>query len=248
MLLLFSRGLLAAPASDTPAASGLWKIDGDVQGRPVNMMCSLTEADHKLTGNCAGPIDNYAAHPITGKAKADSVDFYFQASFEGNPITLIVSGKLNEDRSQMTGDLDVEPIAAGGSFTGKREPIPSGGTTGGAATTAAPFPAAAAQSPVSGTWKVEVDVQGTAVSLTCALTESDNKLAGTCRSPEDDVPRKVSGTIAGDAVTWRFDAEYQGQPITVVMNSTLAAGGAKMSGTVAVAPMDADGTLTAVKQ
>jgi hypothetical protein len=39
ILLLCSGVMLAASVSDAPSTTGLWKIDGDVQGRPVNMMC-----------------------------------------------------------------------------------------------------------------------------------------------------------------------------------------------------------------
>ena len=80
-------------------------------GTPVRMMCALTETDHKLSGTCSGAEDGFAAHKVAGSVKAQKVEYYFQTAIGGNPITLIVSGTLNEDRSQMEGDLDVEPMA-----------------------------------------------------------------------------------------------------------------------------------------
>jgi hypothetical protein len=252
VLLLWSGVVLAAPAANPPSTTGLWKIDGDVQGRPVNMMCSLTETDHKLSGTCSGAIDGYTAHQITGKVKAQKAEFYFQATFADNPITLIVSGTMNEDRSTMDGDLDVEPMAVGGSFAGKREPTPNGSAPvdeiADAPPTGTSSPDDAAAKPIAtGTWKIDGDVQGTPVKLTCVLTQVEKKLTGTCTA-EDKLPRSVTGASSDTGVNWHFDTEYQGQPIMVTMTATQTADTTRMNGTIAVSPMDADGTFVALKQ
>src|ERR1039458_5453993 len=101
-ILLLSPGILfVVPAADAQSISGLWKVDGQVMGTPVRMMCALTETDHKLSGTCSGAEDGFAAHKVAGSVKAQKVEYYFQTAIGGNPITLIVSGTLNEDRSQM---------------------------------------------------------------------------------------------------------------------------------------------------
>src|ERR1035441_8004177 len=90
LVLLLSPGvLLAAPGAYAPFTTGLWKVAGDVTGRPVTMMCQLTESDHKLSGICTGEEDGYTTHKIAGTVKAQKVQFYFQASFGGAPITMI---------------------------------------------------------------------------------------------------------------------------------------------------------------
>jgi hypothetical protein len=262
-LLLCSGVTFAAPADDAASTTGLWKIDGDVQGRPVNMMCSLTESDHKLSGNCSGAIDGYAAHQITGKVKGPKAEFYFQATFGGNPITLVVSGTVAEDHTSMNGELDVEPMAVSGSFVGKREPVPGGSATDAAQVPAAVSNAVAAASPSStptpaagdpagkalatGTWKIDGDVQGTPVKMTCVLADAEHKLTGTCTA-EEDTDRKITGTSSDTGLIWHFNTEYQGQPIAVTMNATLTADATRMNGTIAVSPMDADGTFVGHKQ
>ena len=45
--------------------------------------------------------------------KGQKVQFYFQAAFGGNSLTLIVNGTLNEDRTQFDGDMEVAPMGGG---------------------------------------------------------------------------------------------------------------------------------------
>jgi hypothetical protein len=104
---------LAAPAADEPSITGLWKTEGSIMGQPVRMMCALTETKHNLSGVCSGAQDGYAVHKIAGAVKGQKVQFYFQAAIGGNSLTLIVSGTLNEDRTQMDGDMEVEPMGGG---------------------------------------------------------------------------------------------------------------------------------------
>jgi len=68
ILLASPAGLSAAQATSIAPASGLWKITGDVHGRPVEMMCQLTEAEHKLSGTCTRASDGAArlADKISG--------------------------------------------------------------------------------------------------------------------------------------------------------------------------------------
>ena len=295
VLLLLSPGLLpAAPAADAPSTTGLWKIEGSMMGQPVRMMCALTETKHNLSGVCSGAQDGYAAHKVAGSVKAQKMQFYFQTAIGGNPLTLIVSGTLNEDSTKMDGDLDVEPMAVGGLFSAIKE-LEHDTASAQADAAAAQTDAAAAQAwaaeaqaglaagneaaagaeasaagvkaaqagdeaaaagasgpaqPVAtGTWKIDGNVMGNPVTMTCVLTEEDHKLAGSCSGAgEGRTPRALIGTATPKGVNWRFDDEYQGQPISFSMNATLAPGGAKMNGTISVAPMGADGTFTAVKQ
>jgi len=113
-ILLLSPGLLpAAPAADEPSITGLWKTDGNIAGQQVRMMCALTENKHNLSGVCSGAQDGYAAHKIAGSVKGQKIQFYFQAVFGGNSLTLIVNGTLSEDRTQIDGDMEVAPMGGG---------------------------------------------------------------------------------------------------------------------------------------
>jgi hypothetical protein len=247
LLLASSSALFAA---DPPSASGLWKIDGDVMGTPVRMTCTLTETANRLAGSCAGAADGYTPHLVDGRVKAQKVEFHFQSSFGGGGITLIVSGTLNDDRSKMDGSLDVEPMAVGGTFSGARVVDNAEAPTTPPANST-PQMEAASPTPLSaaGTWKVEGDVQGNPVKMTCVLAEADHKLTGTCTGAGDDpTARPLLGQVTDKGLAWRFDSQYQGTPITLTMTGELATGGTKMNGSIAVSPFDAYGTFAAVKQ
>ena len=119
-ILLLSPGLLLAapaptptPAADEPSITGLWKTDGNIMGQSVRMMCALTETKHNLSGVCSGAQDGYAVHKIAGTVKGLKVQFYFQAAFGGNSLTLIVNGMLNQERTQIDGDMEVAPMGGG---------------------------------------------------------------------------------------------------------------------------------------
>lgn len=299
-ILLLSPGLLvAAPAVDPTAITGLWKTDSNIMGQSVRMMCALTETNHNLSGVCSGGQDGYAAHKIAGSVKGQKVQFYFQAVYGGNSLTTIVSGTLNEDRTKMDGDMEVKPMGGGmdagamdisGALTAVRErdynaaaaqadavaaqtdaiaaqawaaeaqaalatgdnvatnneaatagtEAAEAGTTGAAS--------AAASMVATGTWKIDGTVMGTTVTMTCVLSETEHTLAGTCSGAgEGRTPRALTGTATAKGVGWRFDDEYQGQPITFSMNATPVSDG-RMSGTMAVAPFGAQGTFVAVRQ
>jgi hypothetical protein len=284
-ILLLSPGLMyAAPTVEAPSTSGLWKVEGNMMGQSVRMMCALTETNHKLSGTCSGAQDGYAAHKIAGTVKAQKVEFYFQTAFGGNPLTMIVSGTLNEDRTTMDGDMDIEPMAVGGLFSAMKE-LEHDTAAAQAHAVAAQTDAASAQAwaaeaqadlaagneaaagadavqagapglaspsaqPIAtGIWKINGNVMGTPVTMTCVLTEAEHKLTGTCAGAgEARTPRALTGTTTAKGVGWRFDDQFQGQPISFSMNATMAADGSKMNGTMSVAPMGVGGTFIAVKQ
>jgi len=285
VLLLLSPGLLpAAPAADAPSTTGLWKIEGSMMGQPVRMMCALTETKHNLSGVCSGAEDGYAAHKVAGSVKAQKMQFYFQTAIGGNPLTLIVSGTLNEDFTKMDGDLDVEPMAVGGLFSAIKElehdtasaqanaaaaqtdaaaaqawaaEVQAHLATGNEAATGAGAAVAgatesnpsSAQPIATGTWKIDGNVMGNPVTMTCVLTEAEHKLAGTCSGAgESRTPRALTGTATPKGVNWRFDDQFQGQPISFSINATMSADGAKMNGTLSIAPMNVGGDFVATKQ
>lgn len=123
----------------------------------------------------------------------------------------------------------------------------------GQSTTPAPVPqsAPAAVLPANGTWKVTGDVQGVAVAMTCALTlGADKTITGTCtdNTGSTATPHPVTGTVKDQTLSWSFNSDYQGTPITVGLTGTVDTTATKMSGTIAVDPMNADGDFTAVLQ
>jgi hypothetical protein len=111
-----------APASPSamPTAVGSWKVDGDVQSNPVNVICTITEKDHKLTGTCAGLNGDNKSTPLDGETKENSVTWSFGSVYQGTPITVAFDGKLVDDGAAMQGSITVPEFQVNGSFTAKR--------------------------------------------------------------------------------------------------------------------------------
>jgi len=104
--------LFAAPAVISAAdLTGKWTIDGDVQGNPVNMECTVTQAaDAKITGKCL--LNGSEQTEIEGAAKEAN----FKFSFTVQGYTLTYTGTLEGDT--ISGDIDVAGTT--GKFNGKR--------------------------------------------------------------------------------------------------------------------------------
>ena len=99
----------------------------------------------------------------------------------------------------------------------------------------------------TGTWAVVGDVMGVPVILSCALVEADHKLSGTC-TDDQKRPHALAGVTKDSNVSFAFDTDYEGTPITISMTGVMDGAGAKMSGSIAVAPMGVDGTFSATRQ
>lgn len=73
---------------------------------------------------------------------------------------------------------------------------------------------------VDGNWKIEGDIGGMPVSITCALEAKDAKLSGACRNDEvGELP--ITGQTTADSASWTYDVNYQGQQFTVTYNGKL---------------------------
>jgi hypothetical protein len=92
--------------------SGKWKIEGDIQGNPVNLDCSVQQpnAEDKIAGSCT--INSGESVDISGAVKGEKVNF----SFTAGGYTLTFMGTL--DSETMKGDIEVAGTT--GTFTGKR--------------------------------------------------------------------------------------------------------------------------------
>jgi hypothetical protein len=77
-----------------------------------------------------------------------------------------------------------------------------------------------ASADVAGNWKIEGDIGGMPVSITCALEAKGATLSGVCRNDEvGDLP--ITGQTSADGASWTYDVNYQGQQFTVSYNGKL---------------------------
>lgn len=102
---------------------------------------------------------------------------------------------------------------------------------------------AAAAPNLTGNWTIHNNIAGNESDQPCKFVLTDNKLTGTCKSSEgNDV--QITGTLDGDKVTWKYDSEYNGTPLTLTYSATLDDSG-KIAGSVQVDPYGVTGDFTA---
>lgn len=106
-LLLAALPLMAAG----DGIAGHWTLEGDVAGNPVNLTCTMVQADApKFTGECK--LNDSDTVTLNGEAKGENVKF----AFDTGGYTLNYTGTMGADTMQ--GDIEVQGTS--GRFTGKR--------------------------------------------------------------------------------------------------------------------------------
>jgi len=111
------------------------------------------------------------------------------------------------------------------------------------ATLLATSPAFATGTPsLTGQWTVHNSISGSESDQVCKFVQTDDKLAGTCKSEDKEV--KITGSLDGKKVTWKYDSDYNGTPLTLTYTATLE-DAEKITGSVEVAPFGVTGDFTA---
>ena len=101
---------------------------------------------------------------------------------------------------------------------------------------------AADNATLNGKWKIHNDFSGNESDVTCAFTQKDKDLSGSCATDNGDKP--LTGKVDGKTITFQYDSEYQGTPLTAKYSGALDSTGAKLSGTVTVDAFSAEGDFT----
>jgi hypothetical protein len=95
---------------------------------------------------------------------------------------------------------------------------------------------------LTGKWKIHQSVAGNDSDSDCTFTQKDSDLAGSCTA--DQGSGKITGKIDGNKVSWSYETEYNGAPLTVKFAGTLDSTG-KITGSVSVEQFGVDGDFTA---
>ena len=99
---------------------------------------------------------------------------------------------------------------------------------------------------LTGNWSIHNSIAGNESDQACKWVQTDNKLTGTCKNQEDkDVP--ITGNLDGKKLTWQYESEYNGSPLTLVYTATLDDSG-KIMGSVEVQPFGVTGDFTATPE
>lgn len=101
----------------------------------------------------------------------------------------------------------------------------------------------AAGSPdLTGQWALHNSIAGNESDMDCDFSQEETKVSGSCKGVGQTM--KVAGSVDGQKVSWKFNAEYQGDTLTLTYNATVD-DPEKISGTVDVQPYDVSGDFTA---
>jgi hypothetical protein len=95
---------------------------------------------------------------------------------------------------------------------------------------------------LNGQWTVHNDIAGNESDQECKFVLTDTKLSGTCKSADKEV--QINGSLDGKKLTWKYDSEYNGSPLTLTYTTTLDDSD-KISGSVEVAPFGITGDFSA---
>ena len=95
---------------------------------------------------------------------------------------------------------------------------------------------------LTGKWAVHNSIAGNESDQQCKFDLADNKLTGTCKSEDKEV--QITGSLDGKKLTWQYDSEYNGSPLTLIYTATLDDSD-KIAGSVEVQPYGVTGDFTA---
>jgi hypothetical protein len=95
---------------------------------------------------------------------------------------------------------------------------------------------------LTGKWKIHQSVMGNDSDSICTFTQKDNDLTGICTA--DQGTGKFTGKVDGNKVSWTYETEYNGSPLTVKYAGTLDSTG-NIAGSVNVEQFGAEGDFTA---
>ena len=106
---------------------------------------------------------------------------------------------------------------------------------------------AADNAPMTGKWKIHSSIAGNDSDSECTLTQSGSDISGTCKTAEGK-DAKATGKVDGAKVTWQFESDYNGTPLTIKYTATLDATAGKIAGTVSVDPFGVEGDFNATAE
>lgn len=102
---------------------------------------------------------------------------------------------------------------------------------------------AADDSPVTGQWRVHTSIGGNEIDQTCAFSEDNGKLTGTCNS-EDHGTAKITGRVDEMNVSWSYSSDDEdGNSTSVRYYGRLDAG--RITGTVTMGESGTQGDFIA---
>jgi hypothetical protein len=117
MRFLLASFLAAAPiaatlAADTPSLTGKWQVHTSIAGTEVDDLCTFTQKENALTGNCSSDRGTFE---LSGNVNGQKVTWSYKSEYNGTPITVAFAGAVNAEK-KITGSVNVPEFGAEGEF------------------------------------------------------------------------------------------------------------------------------------
>ena len=236
ILTLFIGALLLAGSAYAQDATGTWDLNLTTPNGPMTVALTLKKDGEKLSGSIAGPQGEVA---VQGTQKEKAVVVNFSVQTPNGPFAIVMNG--NQDGEAIAGMMD---------FNGQGQAEWNGKRRVGAAAAAAPAAAgttAQTDKPadVNGAWAMQIVIDGnTTGTPTATFKQEGEKISGTYSSQVVG-EQQITGTVKGNAITFGFQASFDGNAVKVTYSGTVDKD--TMKGTVAFGDLG-EGTWTAKKK
>ena len=92
--------------------NGTWDVQIEVMGNQGAAVCTLKQDGNKVTGKCN---QSGTDQTVTGEVADQKITFQHGADYNGQALTIVYSGKF-ESATVLSGDVNVQPFDAGGTF------------------------------------------------------------------------------------------------------------------------------------
>ena len=208
LLILALALLTAAPAFAQTNVTGDWDFTINSPQGSNTTRVTLKQEAAKLDGLFKSPAGEL---PFTGTMDGDDMKFTFTINFQGMPLDIAMTGKVDGDsiagKANFGGFVD-------GDWTAKRVVATTADAAASPSPAPAPAPSASAGS-IAGKWDVTLKTPGGDFPATAAFSEDAGKVSGTFGSAMGEAP--VSGTIEGHMLKLTMTAQTPQGAMTVVL-------------------------------
>lgn len=116
---LFSLICVSAALAADVNLTGVWKVDSETVGNVSSVLIPFKQEGTKLTGTMKSPEDKEVT--ITGKVEGKKVTWSYPAEWQGNPLTIVHVGTLDDAGTTINGTSEVQPMGVEGSFVATKQ-------------------------------------------------------------------------------------------------------------------------------
>ncbi len=223
---------LAGPAhAQAIDMSGTWDVTLNTQNGPMAASMTIRKDGDKLAGTMTGPQGDVA---MEGSQKDKTIALNLSVQTPNGLFAIAMSGTVDGDA--VAGTIDFGGRGQG-EWTGRRRGMVPNASTRAAVQTEKP-------ADVAGVWAFTIETANGTGTPTVTFKQDGEKLTGRYSSQVLG-ERDFTGTINGNAITFTFVADLQGQAMKVTYSGTVDKD--TMKGKVVIGDLG-EGTFTGKKK